>query len=200
MVEKPLRHRAAETKPTEAALQSASPKALPPWSFPVWRALGCPESRISRRELFAYLGHFGADDVEIAFRAGIRLARNLLHALKVFLAFGIAQRLGSGEEVTASILGGPVARLATLSACADKPGARARDRNTSPSRSQLAFMRDTSRAIQGAYCRSAEPENYRDHDEILSWNQLDRLARKIGRSEVWLRSRGVPPPGEKGTN
>jgi cyclic pyranopterin phosphate synthase len=27
------------------------------------------------------------------------------------------------------------------------------------------------------YCRSADPENYRDHDEILSWRELDRLAR-----------------------
>src|SRR5215831_2779733 len=27
------------------------------------------------------------------------------------------------------------------------------------------------------YCRSADPENYRDHDEILSWTELDRLAR-----------------------
>jgi len=27
------------------------------------------------------------------------------------------------------------------------------------------------------YCRSADPENYRDHDEILSWKELDRLAR-----------------------
>jgi len=27
------------------------------------------------------------------------------------------------------------------------------------------------------YCRSADPENYRDHDEILSWNELERLAR-----------------------
>jgi len=26
------------------------------------------------------------------------------------------------------------------------------------------------------YCRSADPENYRDHDEILSWSELDRLA------------------------
>jgi cyclic pyranopterin phosphate synthase len=26
------------------------------------------------------------------------------------------------------------------------------------------------------YCRSADPENYRDHGEILSWNELDRLA------------------------
>jgi cyclic pyranopterin phosphate synthase len=26
------------------------------------------------------------------------------------------------------------------------------------------------------YCRSADPENYRDHDEILSWQELDRLA------------------------
>lgn len=26
------------------------------------------------------------------------------------------------------------------------------------------------------YCRSADPENYRDHDEILSWAELDRLA------------------------
>ena len=27
------------------------------------------------------------------------------------------------------------------------------------------------------YCRSADPENYRDHDEILTWAELDRLAR-----------------------
>lgn len=27
------------------------------------------------------------------------------------------------------------------------------------------------------YCRSANPENYREHDEILSWPELDRLAR-----------------------
>jgi len=27
------------------------------------------------------------------------------------------------------------------------------------------------------YCRSADPENYREHDEILSWNELQRLAR-----------------------
>jgi cyclic pyranopterin phosphate synthase len=27
------------------------------------------------------------------------------------------------------------------------------------------------------YCRSADPENYRDHDEILSWTELQRLAR-----------------------
>jgi cyclic pyranopterin phosphate synthase len=27
------------------------------------------------------------------------------------------------------------------------------------------------------YCRSADPENYRDHDEILSWLELDRLAK-----------------------
>jgi GTP 3',8-cyclase len=27
------------------------------------------------------------------------------------------------------------------------------------------------------YCRSADPENYRDHDELLSWDELDRLAR-----------------------
>jgi GTP 3',8-cyclase len=26
------------------------------------------------------------------------------------------------------------------------------------------------------YCRSADPENYRDHDEILSWPELDKLA------------------------
>jgi GTP 3',8-cyclase len=26
------------------------------------------------------------------------------------------------------------------------------------------------------YCRSADPENYRDHEEILSWPELDRLA------------------------
>jgi cyclic pyranopterin phosphate synthase len=27
------------------------------------------------------------------------------------------------------------------------------------------------------YCRSADPENYREHDEILSWDELERLAR-----------------------
>ena len=27
------------------------------------------------------------------------------------------------------------------------------------------------------YCRSADPENYRDHEEILSWGELERLAR-----------------------
>lgn len=27
------------------------------------------------------------------------------------------------------------------------------------------------------YCRSADPENYRDHGEILSWGELERLAR-----------------------
>jgi len=27
------------------------------------------------------------------------------------------------------------------------------------------------------YCRSADPENYRDHDEMLSWDELQRLAR-----------------------
>ncbi len=27
------------------------------------------------------------------------------------------------------------------------------------------------------YCRSADPENYRDHDELLSWAELSRLAR-----------------------
>jgi cyclic pyranopterin phosphate synthase len=27
------------------------------------------------------------------------------------------------------------------------------------------------------YCRSADPENYREHDEILSWTELERLAR-----------------------
>ncbi len=26
------------------------------------------------------------------------------------------------------------------------------------------------------YCRSADPENYRDHDELLSWSELYRLA------------------------
>ena len=26
------------------------------------------------------------------------------------------------------------------------------------------------------YCRSADPENYREHDEILSWKELERLA------------------------
>jgi len=27
------------------------------------------------------------------------------------------------------------------------------------------------------YCRSADPENYREHDEILSWPELERLGR-----------------------
>jgi len=27
------------------------------------------------------------------------------------------------------------------------------------------------------YCRSADPENYREHDQILSWSELERLAR-----------------------
>jgi len=27
------------------------------------------------------------------------------------------------------------------------------------------------------YCRSADPENYREHDEILSWGELERLGR-----------------------
>ena len=27
------------------------------------------------------------------------------------------------------------------------------------------------------YCRSADPENYREHDEILSWPELERLAK-----------------------
>jgi len=27
------------------------------------------------------------------------------------------------------------------------------------------------------YCRSADPENYREHEEILSWDELERLAR-----------------------
>src|SRR5262249_59029126 len=31
------------------------------------------------------------------------------------------------------------------------------------------------------YCRSADPENYRDHDEILSWPELERLARVFAR-------------------
>src|SRR5579859_1434547 len=27
------------------------------------------------------------------------------------------------------------------------------------------------------YCRSADPENYREHEQILSWPELERLAR-----------------------
>ena len=37
------------------------------------------------------------------------------------------------------------------------------------------------------YCRSADPENYRDHDEILSWPELDRLAKiflQLGISKI----------------
>jgi cyclic pyranopterin phosphate synthase len=35
------------------------------------------------------------------------------------------------------------------------------------------------------YCRSADPENYRDHDEILSWPELQRLGRVF--SELGIR-------------
>jgi cyclic pyranopterin phosphate synthase len=37
------------------------------------------------------------------------------------------------------------------------------------------------------YCRSADPENYREHDQILSWNELKRLGRifyKLGIRKV----------------
>jgi cyclic pyranopterin phosphate synthase len=37
------------------------------------------------------------------------------------------------------------------------------------------------------YCRSADPENYRDHDEILSWDEMQRLVRifvRLGISKV----------------
>jgi len=27
------------------------------------------------------------------------------------------------------------------------------------------------------YCRSADPENYREHDQILSWKELEQLAK-----------------------
>ena len=27
------------------------------------------------------------------------------------------------------------------------------------------------------YCRSADPENYQEHDQILSWNEFERLGR-----------------------
>ena len=40
------------------------------------------------------------------------------------------------------------------------------------------------------YCRSADPENYRDHDEILSWDELRRLVRifvRLGISKVRIR-------------
>jgi cyclic pyranopterin phosphate synthase len=39
------------------------------------------------------------------------------------------------------------------------------------------------------YCRSADPENYREHEEILSWMELERLARifvKLGIRKVRL--------------
>ncbi|MDT9703014.1 hypothetical protein RMT89_45805, partial [Streptomyces sp. P17] len=29
------------------------------------------------------------------------------------------------------------------------------------------------------YCRSADPENYWEHDEVLSWEELHRLARVL---------------------
>ncbi|HKF25620.1 MAG TPA: GTP 3',8-cyclase MoaA [Candidatus Acidoferrum sp.] len=31
------------------------------------------------------------------------------------------------------------------------------------------------------YCRSADPENYQEHDQILSWSELERLARVFRR-------------------
>src|SRR5256885_4185056 len=38
------------------------------------------------------------------------------------------------------------------------------------------------------YCRSADPENYRDHDQILSWRELERLARVLDRKSTRLNS------------
>src|ERR1700732_4089768 len=42
------------------------------------------------------------------------------------------------------------------------------------------------------YCRSADPENYRDHDEILSWPELYRLAvifKTLGIRKMWVAGR-----------
>src|SRR5258708_1736179 len=40
------------------------------------------------------------------------------------------------------------------------------------------------------YCRSADPENYQDHDKILSWAELERL----GRVFYTLGIRKLPVP------
>ncbi len=48
------------------------------------------------------------------------------------------------------------------------------------------------------YCRSADPENYNDHDEILSWPELYRLASHFPNaghsqdSRHWRRTAGAP--------
>jgi cyclic pyranopterin phosphate synthase len=44
------------------------------------------------------------------------------------------------------------------------------------------------------YCRSADPENYRDHDEILSWPELQRLGRIfVGLGILKVRITGGEP-------
>jgi cyclic pyranopterin phosphate synthase len=52
------------------------------------------------------------------------------------------------------------------------------------------------------YCRSADPENYRDHDEILSWPELERLGRLfVGLGIRKVRVTGGEPmvrPGVEG--
>ena len=49
------------------------------------------------------------------------------------------------------------------------------------------------------YCRSADPENYREHDKILSWPELERLARIfIGLGIRKVRLTGGEPLGRPG--
>src|SRR3974390_3921801 len=44
------------------------------------------------------------------------------------------------------------------------------------------------------YCRSADPENYREHDEILKWAELERLGRSfVGRGMRKVRITGGEP-------
>ncbi|HEY2820727.1 MAG TPA: GTP 3',8-cyclase MoaA [Candidatus Acidoferrum sp.] len=44
------------------------------------------------------------------------------------------------------------------------------------------------------YCRSADPENYRDHDEILTWPELEHLARVfVGLGICKIRVTGGEP-------
>ena len=45
------------------------------------------------------------------------------------------------------------------------------------------------------YCRSADPENYRDHDEILSWPELDRLAKSF--PEAWASAKSASPAASR---
>src|SRR5258708_17467116 len=49
------------------------------------------------------------------------------------------------------------------------------------------------------YCRSADPENYQDHDKILSWAELERLGRVFyGLGIRKVRVTGGETPGRPG--